>query len=59
MGEFADTERDALRAYLDEKGFKTVMVDNNLTIEGELTWREIVERIDGFYEGKGVSILSG
>jgi hypothetical protein len=59
MNELADTEPDALRAYLDEKGFKTAMVDNNLAIEGELTWQEIVERIEGFYESKAVSILSG
>ena len=50
-GEFADAERDALRAYLHEKGFKTA-VDDNLAIAGELTWQEVVEPIDGFYEGK-------
>src|SRR6516225_11978222 len=29
-GELADAERDALRAYLHEKGFKTAMIDDNL-----------------------------
>ncbi len=28
-GELADAEHDALRAYLDEKGFKTAMIDDN------------------------------
>src|SRR5271170_7571582 len=51
-GELADAERNALRAYLDEKGFKTAMIDDNLAIAGELTWQEVVEPIEGFYEGK-------
>ena len=51
-GELTDAERDALRAYLDEKGFKTAMIDDNLAIAGELTWQEVVEPIEGFYEGK-------
>ena len=51
-GELADAERNALRAYLDEKGFKTAMIDDDLAIEGELTWKEVVEPIEGFYEGK-------
>jgi len=38
-GELADAERNALRAYLDEKGFKTTMIDDNLAIAGELTCR--------------------
>ena len=38
-GELADAERNALRAYLDEKGFKTAMIDDNLAIAGELTWK--------------------
>jgi hypothetical protein len=37
-GELADAERNALRAYLDEKGFKTAIIDHNLAIAGELTW---------------------
>ena len=51
-GELAETERNALRAYLDEKGFKTAIVDDNLVIAGKLTWTEVFEPIDGFYEGK-------
>ena len=51
-GELAETERNALRAYLDEKGFKTAMIDDNLVIAGKLTWTEIFEPIQGFYEGK-------
>jgi len=51
-GELADAECKALRAYLDEKGFKTSMIDDNLAIAGELTWQEIVEPIERFYEGK-------
>ena len=51
-GELADAERNALRAYLDEKGFKTAMIDDNLAIAGELTWQEVFEPIEGFYEGK-------
>ena len=31
-GELADAERNALRAYLDEKGFKTAMIDDNLAM---------------------------
>jgi hypothetical protein len=50
--ELADAERNALRAYLDEKGFKTAMIDDNLAIPGELTWKEVFEPIAGFYEGK-------
>ena len=41
-----------LRAYLDEKGFKTATIDDNLAIAGELTWQEVVEPIEGFYKGK-------
>ena len=41
-----------LRAYLDEKGFKTAMIDDNLAIAGDLTWQEVVEPIEGFYKGK-------
>ena len=51
-GELADSERNALRAYLDEKGFKTAIIDDNLVIAGKLTWTEVFEPIDGFYEGK-------
>jgi len=51
-GELADAERNVLRAYLDEKGFKTAMIDDNLAIAGELTWKEVFEPIAGFYEGK-------
>jgi hypothetical protein len=51
-GELAGTERNALRAYLDEKGFNTAMIDDNLVIAGKLTWTEIFEPIQGFYEGK-------
>jgi hypothetical protein len=29
-GALADAERNALRAYLDEKGFKTAIIDDNL-----------------------------
>ena len=28
-GELTDAERDALRTYLDEKGFKTAMIDDS------------------------------
>jgi len=60
-GELADAERNALRAYLDEKGFKTAIIDDNLAIAGKLTWQDVVEPIEGFYEGKAdvLSILSG
>jgi nicotinic acid phosphoribosyltransferase len=51
-GELAETERNALRAYLDEKGFKTAMIEDNLVIAGKLTWTEVFEPIEGFYEGK-------
>ena len=51
-GELADAERNALRAYLEEKGFKTATIDDNLAIAGELTWQEVVEPIEAFYEGK-------
>ena len=50
-GALADAERNALRAYLDEKGFKTVMIDDNLVVAGKLTWTEVFEPIEGFYEG--------
>jgi hypothetical protein len=39
-GELADEERNALRAYLDEKGFKIAMIDDSLAISGELTRKE-------------------
>ena len=42
-GELAETERNALRAYLDEKGFKTAIIDDNLVIAGKLTWTEVFE----------------
>jgi hypothetical protein len=51
-GELADEERNALRAYLDEKGFKTAMIDDNLAIAGELTWKEVFESIESFYAGQ-------
>ena len=51
-GELAETERNALRAYLDERGFKTAIIDDNLVIAGKLTWTEVFEPIHGFYEGK-------
>ena len=51
-GELADAERNALRAYLDEKGFKTAIIDDNLAIADELTWQEVVGPIEAFYEGK-------
>ena len=50
-GELAETERNALRAYLDEKGFKTAMIDDNLVIAGKLSWMEVFEPIQGFYDG--------
>ena len=28
------------------------MIDNELTIGGELTWQEVVESVEGFYEGQ-------
>ena len=28
------------------------MIDNKLAIAGELTWQEVVESVEGFYEGK-------
>jgi hypothetical protein len=51
-GELTNAERNALRAYLDEKGFKTAIIDDNLAIAGELTWQEVVEPVEAFYEGK-------
>ena len=51
-GELADAERNALRAYLDEKGFKTAIINDNLAIAGDLTWQEVLEPIEAFYEGK-------
>jgi hypothetical protein len=57
-GELADAERDALRAYLDQKGFKTTIIDDNLAIAGELTWQEVVEPIEGFYEARWMCIRS-
>jgi hypothetical protein len=51
-GELADAERNALRAYLDEKRFKTAIIDDNLAVAGELTWQEIVEPVEAFYKGK-------
>jgi hypothetical protein len=38
---------NALRAYLDEKGFKTAIIDDNLVIAGKLTWTEVFEPIRG------------
>ena len=32
--------------HLDEKGFKTAIIDDNLAIAGELTWQEIVEPVE-------------
>jgi hypothetical protein len=57
-GELADAERDALRAYLDQKGFKTTIIDDNLATAGELTWQEVVEPIEGFYEARWMCIRS-
>jgi hypothetical protein len=37
MQSVTHSERNALRAYLDEKGFKTAIIDYNLAIAGELT----------------------
>jgi hypothetical protein len=34
------------------KGFKTAIIDDNLAIADELTWQEIVEPVEAFYEGK-------
>jgi hypothetical protein len=51
-GELADAERNALRAYLEEKGVKTAILDDHLAIAGELTSQEVVESIEAFYEGK-------
>ena len=51
-GELAAAGRNALRAYLEEKGFKTATIDNNLAIAGELTWQEVVEPLEAFYAGK-------
>ena len=51
-GELAETERNALKAYLDEKGFKTAIIDDNLVIAGKLTWTEVFEPIESFYAGK-------
>jgi hypothetical protein len=48
QGELAETERNALRAYLDKKGFKTAMIDDNLAIAGELTWKKVFEPIESF-----------
>ena len=28
------------------------MIDDKLAIAGELTWQEVVESIEGFYEGQ-------
>jgi hypothetical protein len=47
-GELADAERNALRAYLEEKGFKTAIIDDNLAIAGKLTWQEAVEPLEAF-----------
>ena len=35
-GELAAAERNALRAYLEEKGFKTAIIGDHLAIAGEL-----------------------
>ena len=35
-----------------KKGFETAMIDNKLAIAGELTWQEVVESVEGFYEGQ-------
>jgi hypothetical protein len=51
-GELTDAERDALRAYLNEKGFKTAIIHDNLALAGELTWEQVVEPVEGFYKGK-------
>jgi len=51
-GELADAERNALRAYLDEKGFKTAIIDDKLAIAGKLTWQEVVGPTEAFYKGK-------
>jgi hypothetical protein len=32
--------------------FKTAMIDDNLAIAGELTWKEVFESIESFYAGK-------
>jgi len=42
-GELADAERNALRAYLDEKG----MIDDNLAIAGKLTWQDVFRGENG------------
>jgi len=46
-GELADAERNAHRAYLDEKGFKTAMIDDNLAITGKLTWQDVFRGENG------------
>jgi len=59
-GELADAERDALRAYLDEKGFKTAMIDDNLAITSELTWQEGVEPHTGVqHRARGEGLVCG
>ena len=54
FGGYAQTQvrSPILRAYLDEKGFKTAIIDDNLAIAGELTWKEVFEPVEGFYKGK-------
>jgi hypothetical protein len=44
-GELTDAERDALRAYLDEKGFKTAMIDDNLAIAEPRIEPEIIFKL--------------
>ena len=51
-GELAAAERNALRAYLEEKGFKTAIIGDHLAIAGELTWQQVVEPLEAFYAGK-------
>ena len=59
-GELADAERNALRAYLDEKGFKTAIIDDNLAIAGELNLEGGLWTHRGLLRGQSgrVSILS-
>ena len=33
------------------------MIDSKLAIAGELTWQEVVEYIEGFYEGQGIWVV--